>query len=61
MSELINIKQLAERLGVTRQTIHNMLRDDRLPVAPIVGLRPRKWRSSDVEAWITARDCQAAE
>lgn len=50
---LLKIKDLAERLGVTRQTIHNMLRSGRLPVLPIEGMKPPRWRASDVDAWLS--------
>lgn len=51
--KLLNINDLAARLGVSRRTVHHWLTIDRCPVAPIDGTKPRKWRSIDVEAYIT--------
>lgn len=51
--ELINIKRLAERLGVSRRTVHYWLERGGLPVAPIEGMTPPKWRAADVEAWLS--------
>lgn len=53
---LLNIKQLAERLACSRGTIHNMLRAGTCPIAPVVGMKPPKWRAVDVDAFISARD-----
>lgn len=53
--KLLNIKQLAEKLVVGRTTIHYWLKHDRCPVAPVVGMKPPKWRVSDVDAFLTAR------
>ena len=42
-AKTLTISQLAARLGVSRQTVYNMLIAGRLPVEPIPGLRPRRW------------------
>lgn len=52
MTQLLKIKDVAQRLGVTRQTMHNMLNENRFPVAPIPGTKPRRWRSGDIEAYL---------
>lgn len=41
----------ARYLGVTRQTLYNMLKDGRFPVTPIPGTNPRRWNKSDLDAW----------
>lgn len=52
MPKILNITQLANRLGVTRQTVHNMLNEDRIPVDPIPGLKPLKWRENEIDTWL---------
>jgi excisionase family DNA binding protein len=52
MSKTLNITELAEHLGVTRQTVHKWLKDNRIPIDPIPGLKPPKWRLRDIEEWL---------
>jgi excisionase family DNA binding protein len=59
MKKPLRIKDLAEELGVTRQTIHNMLRDGRLPVNPIPGTKPRLFPRDQFEMWLTASKNEA--
>jgi len=54
MKKTINITDLAQRLGVTRQTIHNMLKEDRIPLKQIKGFKTPRWTAADVEKWITS-------
>lgn len=53
--QILNVQQLAERLGVTRRTVHNWLRSGNLPIPNIVGMKPPKWRVVDVEEFLNAR------
>lgn len=53
---LLKIKDLAERLGCTRQTVHNMLREGRCPVAPIPGSKPPRWLATTVDAFLNGGD-----
>lgn len=57
---LLNIKELAERLACSRGTIHNMLRAGTLPVAPVQGMKPPKWRAVDVDAFLAGREAGEA-
>lgn len=41
---------VAKHIGVTRQTLHNMLKDGRFTVEPIPGTKPRRWRAADIES-----------
>ena len=52
LPQILNVQQLAERLGVTRRTVHNWLRAGNLPIPNIVGMKPPKWRASDVEQFL---------
>ncbi|MBS1302962.1 helix-turn-helix domain-containing protein [Loktanella sp. SALINAS62] len=51
----LNTKQVAERLGVSLDSIYRWKRDGAFPAA--VRLRPgdTRWRLVDVEAWETSR------
>jgi len=55
-SVFVRDTQLAERYGVTRQTIWRWVREERFP--PPVRLAPGtvRWRLGDVEAWESARE-----
>ena len=52
---LLKIKDMAERFGVTRRTIANWVSAGTCPVAPVPGMKPAKWRTTEVEAFIAAR------
>lgn len=52
MTKTINITEFAERLGVTRQTVHNWLKNNNIPIEPIPGLKPPKWRDAEIEEWL---------
>lgn len=54
--KLLNIKQLAERLVVPTVTLRYWLRVGRCPIAPIEGMKPPKWRVSDVDAFLAGRE-----
>jgi len=54
-SELLNIKQLAARLGVPLRTMHYWLCVGRCPIPHIDGTKPAKWLKSDVEAFLVTR------
>lgn len=56
MTKIVNITGLAQRLGVTRQTVHNMLKKNKIPIEPIYGLKPLKWRAEDIENWLKPTD-----
>lgn len=60
MSKTLRIKELAQLLDCTRQTIHNMLNDGRLP-APIAGTKPRRWNTEEFELWLRTRDDDAGK
>jgi excisionase family DNA binding protein len=50
--KLLRIKDLAQLLDVTRQTVRNMIRDGRIPVKPIEGTKPPKWNQDHISAWL---------
>lgn len=54
--QLLNIKQLAEKLGAPTVTVRYWLRVGRCPVPHIDGTKPQKFRLADVEAFLAARD-----
>jgi len=47
----LTIQQVADLIGVTRQTLYNMINDNRFPVKPIKGTKPRRWSPEAVNAW----------
>jgi site-specific recombinase XerC len=51
---LINLKTYAARLGVTRQAVHYQLVRGICAVPPVTGIKPPKWRASDVQAYLAS-------
>jgi excisionase family DNA binding protein len=49
--QTFQLAAVARYLGVTRQTLYNMLKDGRFPVRPIPGTSPRRWNKTDLDAW----------
>ena len=59
MSErLLDYREVGRRLGVCRTQIWRMIHDGQLPEPLRMG-RLRRWRESDIDAWI--RDLAAAQ
>lgn len=54
-AELINVKQYAERIGVSTDTIRRWGRQGFGPRPVRLGPRAVRYRLSDVEAWIEQR------
>jgi predicted DNA-binding transcriptional regulator AlpA len=52
--KILNIKQLAERLNMPVPTLRGWLKADKCPIPHIEGMKPRKWRTSDVENFLGA-------
>lgn len=52
MKTLYNLQDVAKRLGWSRQTVYNKLKNNTFPIAPIPNTTPRQWRASDVEQFV---------
>lgn len=52
--ETITQTQLAKKLGVTRQTIYNLNIKKKLPVQPIEGFKPLRFRLKEVNAYLNS-------
>lgn len=59
MKKPLKIKDLAQEIGVTRQTIYNMLRDGRLPLRPIPGTKPRLFPRDQFDVWLNSQSREA--
>lgn len=55
MDEFIGVGEAAKRLGLHVNTVRNMARDGRLPVASIPGSNRIKFRAEDIDAFAAAR------
>jgi excisionase family DNA binding protein len=56
MKTLYNLKDVAEKLGLSRQTVYNQLKNNTFPLPPVPGLTPRRWRASDVDKFVAGED-----
>ena len=50
MRQLLTISDLAERYGVTRQSIYNWRKSGKLPNSILIG-QSRRWNIADIEAF----------
>lgn len=51
----LNVNQVAERLGVSTDSIWRWKRQGEFPMAVKLGGRTTRWRLADVEAWEAGR------
>ena len=49
--KLIDTNQVLAIVGMCRTSLYYLIRDDKFP-QPVIGGRKRRWRDSDVVAWI---------
>ena len=54
-SRVMHLKDVAEKLGVSKATIYALIRTGVLPPGFLLGASSRGWRESDIEAWIDLR------
>lgn len=52
--ELMTVTQVCELCGLHRNTIQRWAREGKFPTGAMIG-HARKWRRSDVEAWLVAQ------
>ena len=57
---LISMTDVADRLGIAKQTLSTWVKEQRFPPPIQWGGRLRKWRQGDVESWIARRTATAA-
>lgn len=61
MHNTLTLTGVAAFLGVSRQTLYNMLTDGRFPLESIPGSRPRRWSKEAVAAWVAGEIDEAPE
>jgi len=54
-SEIIRMRQLIERVGLSRPSIYRLIAMDRFPRPIVLGLKAVGWRVEEVEAWLESR------
>ena len=60
-TSLLNVREVAERIGVTRGTVYKILdRDPTFPRPLYPGIKYPRWRSDALAAWIDSLGGQAA-
>ncbi len=53
--EYLNSKDLAELIGVTRQSIYNWRKRGKLPKETWIGPRTQRWNKREFLEWLEAR------
>ena len=51
----IDVKRVAEILGVSVATVHRLRSDDDFPKARAISERCVRWRKSEIEDWLNSR------
>ena len=52
---LLTVRQVADQIGFTRQTIHKWVRAGQFPPPLYISTRSPRWRPADIEAWIESQ------
>lgn len=47
----ITAKELAQKLGITTQTVHNLINQGKIPAGVKIG-RSRRWNSEKIKQWL---------
>ena len=55
MDALLTVRQVTEALGITRMSLHRMVKSGRFPQPVNIGIRAVRYCESDVEAWLEAQ------
>ncbi len=53
---LLKADEVAELLGISRSTFYLNIREGDFPPGVLVGAKARRWRVSEVEAWVQSRE-----
>ncbi|MCY4085650.1 MAG: AlpA family phage regulatory protein [Actinomycetia bacterium] len=54
--QLLNRKQVEERVGLARSTVYRRMRQGSFPLSIRVSQRAVRWSKSEVEAWVSSRE-----
>ena len=52
---LLRLREVQSRTALGRSSIYRMMRDGSFPEPLKVGVRPVRWRESEIEGWLAAR------
>jgi prophage regulatory protein len=53
--KILRVRQVSERVGLSRSTIYRLIRLGKFPPSQTVGLQAVGWRASAIEAWIDGK------
>ena len=52
MERLLDAKQVSEKIGLSISMIYARMKQGKFPRAKRLGKQARRWRESDIDAWI---------
>lgn len=52
MKKTLTLTELAKYLSLNKRTLYRMLDNNRFPLEPIKGTKPRRWATVAVDAWL---------
>ena len=58
---LLHLSEVLSRTALGRSSIYRMMRDGSFPEPLKVGVRPVRWRESEIEGWLAARPRAAGD
>ena len=53
--KILRVKQVAERVGISRALIYRYIREGKFPTGVRLGERAVGWYEHDVDAWLASR------
>lgn len=56
IEKLLRIKEVIDTVGLARSTIYLKLKINEFPKPISVGIRAKRWKSSDIQSWI--KNCE---
>jgi prophage regulatory protein len=55
------IKAVCEAVGLSTSRIYDLIRRGEFPAGDLIGAQSRRWKSTDIAAWLIAQSEQAAQ
>ena len=58
---MLPIAEVMKRVGLSRPSIYRLMKESDFPRPLRVGVRGVRWRSTDLDAWLTEREVAGSE
>ena len=58
VGRVVGVTELAKRLGVSRSTLHRMVKDGNIPEPMKLGTRRIGWRDATIDEWLRSLEAE---